>query len=137
MGQSERKAKKYTYKEAERKSAILKKEILEAMESDLLAMSSVCRALGIPIRTAHGWREADPEFNEAVKKVHDLRLDMVEDKAMEQIKQGNTAMIIFFLKTQGRKRGYVEQVDHSHKLDEVEEVFKVKGKVLSFKAKKA
>ena len=33
---------------------------------------------------------------------------------MEQIRKGNTAMIIFYLKTQAKGRGYVERIEQEH-----------------------
>ena len=38
---------------------------------------------------------------------------MAESEALKQIKQGNTAIIIFTLKTLGKSRGYVERTEVS------------------------
>lgn len=40
-------------------------------------------------------------------------LDYVENKLVEQITDGNITAIIFYLKTQGRNRGYVERMEHA------------------------
>lgn len=40
-------------------------------------------------------------------------LDLAENKLFENINDNDTTSIIFYLKTQGRKRGYVEKLDVS------------------------
>ena len=39
-------------------------------------------------------------------------VDLAESELMKAIRAGNMTAIIFFLKTQGRSRGYVERSDH-------------------------
>lgn len=41
-----------------------------------------------------------------VQEARDARLDFAEGKLDEKIDNGDTAALIFFLKTQGRSRGY-------------------------------
>jgi hypothetical protein len=44
-----------------------------------------------------------------VESLEGVALDLAESKLHEEILGGNTAAIIFFLKTKGKKRGYVER----------------------------
>ena len=44
----------------------------------------------------------------------DIRLDMLEEKLMENALGDKEASLIFALKTQGRSRGYSEKVDVEH-----------------------
>jgi len=54
-------------------------------------------------------RKNDSDFSEAADDVSEILLDFAEAKLYDQIKNGNTTAIIFFLKTRGKKRGYVER----------------------------
>ena len=52
--------------------------------------------------------ETKPEFKEACLQAKEIILDEVEGALFGAIKKGNVTAMIFFLKTQGKKRGYVE-----------------------------
>ena len=49
----------------------------------------------------------DPE-----SPVPESSVDLAESKLIEAIKDGNLTAIIFFLKTQGKSRGYSERSEH-------------------------
>ena len=49
-----------------------------------------------------------PELLELVKQMRESIADLAEDALQKAIKRGDTACIIFTLKTQGRKRDYCE-----------------------------
>jgi len=49
-----------------------------------------------------------PEIAEHLKKVEEERLDEYEDALDKLMVDGNTTAVIFYLKTKGRHRGYVE-----------------------------
>lgn len=51
------------------------------------------------------------DLRPVLEEARDKRVDFVESALDNLIKEGNPAAIIFFLKTQGRKRGYNEQQD--------------------------
>jgi len=67
----------------------------------------------VAVSTAYEWRKADPEFDkavkEAVKQSHENGLDLAESQLIKKINQGETTPIIFYLKTKGRNRGYIER----------------------------
>jgi hypothetical protein len=51
----------------------------------------------------------DPELTEAANEARETMLDNAESKLYTEAMGGNTAALIFLLKTQGKKRGYIER----------------------------
>jgi hypothetical protein len=92
------------------KSRHIKKEVLlKALEQSLGVVTVACKNADIPRSTYYKWLNEDKEFAEAVKDIENIALDFGESKLHEQIKDGNTSATIFFLKTKGKKRGYIEK----------------------------
>lgn len=91
-----------------KKTALNKKAMIEALEKSLGIVSTACKITGITRTTFYYWVRTDPEFAENVKQVEELVLDFAESKLHKQINQDNVTATIFFLKTRGKKRGYVE-----------------------------
>lgn len=101
-----------------------KKEILESLEQHNGIVSSACKSIGLPRSTFYNWCLNDAEFKAAVDDIQEVAIDFVESKLMEKI-NGVTCMgkedvyeqppsdtaIIFYLKTKGKKRGYVEKTE--------------------------
>ena len=88
-----------------------KKAIIEALEQSLGVITTACKKVGVGRTTFYGWLSDDPEFKEAVNDIQDIALDFVESQLFKQIKDSNTAATIFYLKTKGKKRGYVERIE--------------------------
>jgi hypothetical protein len=58
--------------------------------------------------------ENDPEYKKAVDDLQNVALDYAESKLHSQIKKENATAIIFYLKTKGKKRGYIERQEITH-----------------------
>lgn len=86
-----------------------KKALLKALESALGVVTTACRQTEVGRTTYYQWMKEDPEFAKAVKDIQDIALDFAESQLHKQIKEGSTAATIFFLKTKGKSRGYVER----------------------------
>lgn len=82
--------------------------MLEALEKSLGIVSTAAKVAGIDRSTHYLWLREDPAYKEAVEEVQDQVLDFAESHLYKLIKHGNPAANIFYLKTKGRKRGYVE-----------------------------
>tara|TARA_R110002049_G_scaffold292697_1_gene477298 strand:+ start:326 stop:679 length:354 start_codon:yes stop_codon:yes gene_type:complete len=92
------------------KSRHIKKEsILEALEKSLGVVTVACKQADVPRSTYYKWLNEDEEFAKAVKDIENIALDFGESQLHKQIGDGNTSATIFFLKTKGKKRGYVER----------------------------
>ena len=57
----------------------------------------------------------DSKFKSAVDELQNVALDFVESKLFNQIHNDNPTATIFYLKTKGKKRGYIEQNIIEHK----------------------
>lgn len=86
-----------------------KKAILEALEQSLGVVTTACKKVGIGRTTFYQWLKDDKEFKNQVDDISNIALDFVESQLHKQILDGNTSATIFYLKTKGKKRGYVER----------------------------
>jgi hypothetical protein len=86
-----------------------KKAMLDALEKSLGVVTSACKTVGIGRTTHYLWMDSDPEYKAAVDSIADVAIDFAESQLHKQIKEGNSTATIFFLKTKGKKRGYVER----------------------------
>ena len=87
----------------------LKKAMLEALEKSLGIVSTAAKVAGIDRSTHYAWLKADEEYKSAVNSIQDSVLDFAESHLYKLVKEGNPAATIFFLKTKGKKRGYIER----------------------------
>lgn len=91
------------------KTDIKKKAMIEALEKTLGVVQSATKMVGIARETHYKWLKTDEKYKEAVQGIEGVALDFAESQLHLQIKEGNTSATIFFLKTKGKKRGYVER----------------------------
>jgi hypothetical protein len=86
-----------------------KKAMLDALEKSLGVVTSACKTVGVGRTTHYLWVQEDKEYKAAVEELSDVAIDFAESQLHKQIKDGNSTATIFFLKTKGKKRGYVER----------------------------
>lgn len=105
-----------------RDTANKKAAVLKALEASLGVVTPACKQVGISRVTFYEWKKTDEDFCNAVDEMRDVALDFVESQLFKQIKAGVPASTIYYLKTQGRKRGYIERtnVDHTSKGEKIE-----------------
>ncbi len=84
--------------------------LLAALRRQLGIVSAACEQTGVPYPTYKFWYNTDEEFRSSCDDIINLQLDFVENKLLENIKNNDTASIIFYLKTKGKKRGYSEKI---------------------------
>ena len=111
-------------------NATLKKNaMLKALESTLGVVTSACQIVGIDRTTHYLWLSNDEDYKAKVESLTDLAIDFAESQLFELIKGAhrevstpdgeviriqdapNTSATIFYLKTRGKKRGYVERTE--------------------------
>ena len=83
--------------------------MLDALEKSLGVVTSACKTVGVGRTTHYLWMQEDKEYKAAVDELSDVAIDFAESQLHKQIKEGNSTATIFFLKTKGKKRGYIER----------------------------
>jgi hypothetical protein len=91
------------------KTNILKNNLIEALEQSLGIVTTACKKVKCNRSTFYKYYKNDKVFRAKVDELQDLTLDFVESQLHEQIKEGNTTATIFYLKTKGKKRGFIER----------------------------
>ena len=86
-----------------------KKKLLKALEKSMGIVTNACKIVNLDRTTFYRYYNEDQQFADDVDKVQDYVLDFAESKLLENIKDKKGTSIIFYLKTKGRKRGYIEK----------------------------
>ena len=86
-----------------------KKAIIEALEKSLGVVTTACKKVGIGRTQFYNWLKDDEEFAKEVDDIQNIALDFAESQLHKQIGDGSTSATIFFLKTKGKRRGYIEK----------------------------
>ena len=88
---------------------IKKEAVLEALEKSLGVVTTAVKSVGVARSTFYKWINEDEDFAKKVKDIDNITLDFAESQLHKQIQDGNTSATIFYLKTRGKKRGYIEK----------------------------
>jgi hypothetical protein len=88
-----------------------KRALIEAMEASLGVVTTACKKLGISRTTFYEYYKTDESFKKQIDEIDSVALDFAESQLHAQIMKGNTAATIFYLKTKGKKRGYIERTE--------------------------
>jgi hypothetical protein len=102
---------------AANKTLQTKKLLIEAMEQSLGVVTQACKTVGVSRVTYYDYYNSDPEFKKAIDELQNVALDFAESQLHKQIKQGSTSATIFYLKTKGKNRGYIERQEIQHDTD--------------------
>lgn len=74
-------------------------------------ITSTCKEMGISRQTYYKNRDKDPEVKQLKEDVAEIKLDIAEAQLMKLIQGMNVPALLFFLKTKGKKRGYIEKLE--------------------------
>ena len=86
-----------------------KQRLLKALVKTLGIVTDACKLAKVERTTYYKYLKADPEFAKEVESIEDVALDFAESALHNNIEKGKEASIIFYLKTKGKKRGYIER----------------------------
>jgi hypothetical protein len=87
-------------------------DFLQAYEKSLGVLKTACEATNMCRKTIWEWRKKYPEFDAACHECEEVAIDFVESKMFKKIDtggKGSESLIIFYLKTKAKHRGYIER----------------------------
>ena len=91
--------------------AVKQKNLLSALKTSMGNVTMACHSVGVGRTTYYFWMKENPLFKEQVDEIEEIVLDWAESKLYEQIEKGNIAANIFYLKCQGKDRGWTEKYE--------------------------
>ena len=99
-----------------------KKDFLISLKNNNGHISKACDAAKIGRRTYYSWIEKDEVFKQDADDAQESLIDLAESKLMENIEDNDNTSIIFFLKTKGKKRGYIEKQEIDANIRPIEDI---------------
>jgi len=97
-----------------------KAALLKALSVNCGNIQQSCIKVGVSRKTFYNWCDDDSDFKEQYDHISESLIDEAESQLHSLISKSNITAIIFFLKTKGKSRGYIESQDTTLKV--VEEV---------------
>ena len=88
---------------------IQKNNMIKALEQSLGIVTTACKSVGIARQTHYTRMQDDPNYRQSVEELKNMSIDFAETQLFNQMKNGNVTAVIFYLKTQGKNRGYIER----------------------------
>ena len=95
-----------------KKTILLKQSLVEALEKSLGIVTTACKSVGCARKTFYEYYNTDKEFKKGVDSIGEMALDFVESQLHKQISEGVPSSTIFYLKSKGKKRGYIEKQEY-------------------------
>lgn len=86
-----------------------RKDIISRIDQAKGNLAAVARSLGVSRTTVWRYIQDKPTVQQAVDEARETMLDNAESVLYKKVLDGDMTAVIFFLKTQGHKRGYTER----------------------------
>lgn len=95
------------------KRADTAKRIIEALAETNGLLTLAAKKAGVSYTTINRYVHDFPSVKDAAQQAREGMLDFAESKLYSAINEGNMTAIIFYLKTQGKSRGYIERLEQT------------------------
>jgi len=89
-------------------------DIKKAIKDSAGIISTISKRLGCDWHTAKKYIFMHEETKQMYENENETMLDMAESMLFQNIQEQDPASIFFYLKTKGKKRGYIEKVQTEH-----------------------
>lgn len=83
--------------------------LIEALKKTLGVVTTACKIVTIDPSTHYDWLKTNKTYKKAVKDIKNTALDFGESCLHKGMQKGNPLLIMFYLKCQGKERGFIEQ----------------------------
>jgi molybdate-binding protein len=97
-------------------------ELSAQLEKDKGNIAATARMFGVSRGTIHNRINESSTLQQVLIDARESMLDNAESVLYKKVLEGSTPELIFFLKTQGRNRGYVERQEIDHRMKDVSEL---------------
>jgi hypothetical protein len=87
-------------------------KILEIYKQSGGNVSVACEHAGICRFTFYDWKKKNAKFAQQISDIDESLLDYAESQLIKNIKDGKETSLIFYLKTKGKNRGYIERIEN-------------------------
>jgi NADH:ubiquinone oxidoreductase subunit E len=92
-------------------------QVIDSIRKNHGILAAAARDLGVTRNTVYRYVKNYPTVEAALEDERQIWIDMAESELIKAVKKGNITAIMFFLKTVGRNRGYVERQEITGKDD--------------------
>ncbi len=112
--------------------------IIKAIKESSGLLTLAAKKANVGLTTIYRYVNDFPSVHQASLEAKEVMLDYAESKLYEKIKSGDNVAILFYLKTQGKARGYIERQEFANPEGEAFRVeHDAKGKLLAELARHA
>lgn len=99
-----------------------KTKFLRALKSNLGLVYASSKETGISVEDHTRWMSEDGEYKKQVTEIDGHAIDYVESTLLKLVEERNPQAIMFYLKTKGKDRGYVEKAPTGEQKDKGEDL---------------
>jgi hypothetical protein len=86
--------------------------MIRAIDETKGLLTVAAKRLGCSPDTIHRYRKTHPKIEEAIQNARNSITDLAEAALYKAIQAGEAWAVCFYLKTQGKGRGYIERTEH-------------------------
>lgn len=91
-----------------------KQVVKKAIEGTYGNLSHAAQKLGVSRQAVYNYVNKHDDIKELLEQEREAMLDIAENNLFLNVQDRDNTAIIFLLKTQGKKRGYIERAEIEH-----------------------